>query len=247
MELLVGHTYSTQEMQTFFHVSKDTWKKKKNILLNHLKNYYLYEIEYNENDWRKLQYTIVEKINDYEPILKKGELRDIIYDKKILNVICCDNLQTAKNVSRIIKNDNEIIALSHTDNTRYEITRVRMRNMFGTHKNDYGTPGYISDKIWCMLDVDNNRYIPLSEEKTKDFFNMFKTEKSLYSQAEIDILADLDNGLLTRKEADRIISANCINAFISAKQSFKIKYGYTPIKVPIYELSAFEHETQEAA
>ena len=76
---------------------------------------------------------------------------------------------------------------------------------------------------------------------------MFKIEKSLYSQTEIDILADLDNGLLTRKEADRIISDNCINAFISAKQSFKIKYGYYPIKVPIYELSAFEYETQEAA
>ena len=67
IELLENHTYSTADMYNFFGVSKDSWKKKKDNLLLHLQQYYEYEIKYNENDRRKLDYHIIRKIKDYEP------------------------------------------------------------------------------------------------------------------------------------------------------------------------------------
>lgn len=66
-------------MQQFFNVLPDTWKKKKDTLLLHLSHYYQYEIKYNEQDHRKLDYHIIKKIKEYEPLLSKRAHQNIIY------------------------------------------------------------------------------------------------------------------------------------------------------------------------
>ena len=61
MELIEGNTYTTKEMIQFFGVSEATWKKKKDELLFHFSNFYEYEIEYDKNDYRKLNYHITKQ------------------------------------------------------------------------------------------------------------------------------------------------------------------------------------------
>ena len=78
-------------MYNFFGVSKDAWKKKKDNLLLHLQQYYEYEIKYNENDRRKLDYHIIRKIEDYEPPKGKKAKQNSIYSEQIINVIEIDN------------------------------------------------------------------------------------------------------------------------------------------------------------
>ena len=247
MELKVNQTYTTQEMIEFFGVSKATWKKKKDRLLDHFRRYYMYEVFYDTKDRRKINYKILKKLQEYEPPLGKGEKRDLVYDRKIEEVIEEDNIQTARNVSRIIKNDTEIVALNHTDNTRYEYTRVRMRIMFGTKAGEHGTKGFISDKIWCKLDENNNCYIELTPEEIQKFYDIYSDEKKLIQEDELTIMSDYQNGLITQEEMKTLISDTTLGAFISARTLYKEKYGYYPIKVPVYQLSAFDLSEQEAA
>ncbi len=239
MELLENHIYSTKEMQEFFKISKDNWKKKKDNLLLHLSNYYLYDVHYNEKDRRKIDYHIIQKIKDYEPPQGKKERQNVIYSKKILEVIEIDNLQTPKNVSRIIKNDKEIVALRHKDGTIYEYTRVNMQAMFGKKVLEGGSKGIITEKIWCKADFETNIYVPLTPEQIQYLYDSFHSFKDESNPDELSIYADYENGLITHEEMTEAISENGLFCFLNAKDKFKAKYNYFPIKVPVYVLSAF--------
>ena len=243
IELLENHIYSTEDMYNFFGVSKDTRKKKKDNLLLHLQHYYEYEIKYNENDRRKLDYHIIRKIKDYEPPKGKKAKQNAIYSEQIINVIEEANWQTARNVSRIIKNRKEIIDLNHKDGTIYEYTRVNMRTMFGREIGEGGTKGIITDKVWCVSDTDNNVYIPLNDTQVKFLYNTFAALKKENKQDDLSICADYDSGLITKKEMQEKLSSNSLSCFIAAQNEFKTKYGHYPVKVPVYEISAFETAT----
>lgn len=230
-------------MLNFFEVSKDTWKKNKDNLLLHLQQYYEYEIKYNENDRRKLDYHIIRKIKDYEPLKGKKAKQNAIYSEQIINVIEVDNWQTAKNVSRIIKNHKEIVDLKHKDSTIYEYTRVNMRTMFGREVREGGTRGMIINKVWCLSDIENNVYHSLDDTQIKFLYNIFNTLKRENRQDDLSICADYDSGLITKEEMQEKLSSNSLSCFIAAKHEFKSKYGYYPVKVPVYEISAFETNT----
>lgn len=133
-------------------------------MLLYLSKFYEYEIEYDKSDHRKINYRIIKELDEYEAPPTKGEINDRVYREKIIEVITKDNVQTAKNVSTIIKSDKEVIKLNHKESTTYEYTRVRMRTMFGTKAGERGTNGLIREKIWCHLDAENHCYIPLDDE-----------------------------------------------------------------------------------
>ena len=86
MELKEDEVYSTKDMQDFFGVSKDTWKKKKDSLLFHLSNYFEYEIEYDSVDYRKYNYHIIKQLHEYEPPQRKSVKRDLTYENKIIEI-----------------------------------------------------------------------------------------------------------------------------------------------------------------
>ena len=242
MELLEGVTYTTDEMIKFFNVSKATWKKKKEQLLLHFGSFYEYEVEYDKSDYRKRNYTITKKLFDYEPPLKKSVKRDNTYENKIIDVIENDNIQTAMNVSRLIKDDTEIKEMNHKDGTVYEYTRVRMRNMFGTKVGERGTRGYIIEKVWCRFDEEHNCYNTLPQKDIDNFYKIFESEKDTIKEEQLTALSDFTNGLITREELNEYIGHLNILSFRSARDTFKEKYGFYPIKVPVYELSAFENK-----
>lgn len=232
-------------MQNFFCVSKDTWKKKKNELLFHLSNYYEYEIEYDSNDYRKQNYRIIKQLHEYEPPQKKSVKRDLTYEKNILKTIEVSNLQTAKNVSRIIKTEPEILAFNHKDGTVYEYTRVNMRKMFGTKIGESGTWGYILDKIWCRVITDTNTIIPMSEEEIKNFHSIFTDFRNSDKDLIATLYSDYQNGIITREELDKEAGNIGLQAFISSQKAFKALYGFTPQKVPLYCISAYEDTDKE--
>lgn len=239
MELIENHIYSTKEMMEFFGVTKENWKKNKNKLLFHLSNFYEYEVTYDIHDLRKRNYKIVKKLFDYEPPQKKSVKRDKTYENKIIDIIEYDNLQTAKNVSRLIKDDTEIKAMNHKDGTIYEYTRVRMRIMFGTKVGEFGTKGCIEKKIWCKLDSTNNCYIQLSEELVNAFYDFFETEKNAATEEQLTLYSDYTNGLITIEELKEAIGQSGLTCFLNARSLFYAKYRFYPIKVPVYQLLAF--------
>ena len=242
MELLEGVTYTTDDMIKFFNVSKPTWKKKREQLLLHFGSFYEYEVEYDKDDYRKRSYTIIKKLFDYEPPQKKSVKRDKTYEKKIIDVIENDNLQTAMNVSRIIKDEDEIKAMNHKDGTVYEYTRVRMRNMFGTKAGESGTRGYISEKVWCRFNADDCCYETISPDLINAFYKFFTEEKEAVKEEHLTLYSDYHNGLITREELNEYIGISGYQCFLNARRAFYMKYDFYPIKVPVYELSAFENK-----
>lgn len=237
MELIENKTYSTAEMREFFGVSKDNWKKQRDKLLLHLTHYYEYEREYDEQDRRKVNYHIHKKLQDYKPPERKRERQNALYCKKIIEVIKRDNLQTAKNISRIIKDDKEIMALNHKDGTIYEYTRVNMRNMFGDSVEG-NLKGIISEKIWCRADIEHNCYIPLTENQIQYLYDRIHQYKEV-QEKELKACIDYDNNLITEAERSKLVKESSLQCFLDAKKDFKQKYGHFPIKVPRYQLSAF--------
>ena len=239
MDLQVNETLTTREMMEFFGVSKDVWKKNKNKLLENFGKYYEYEVVYRG---RNIDYHIIKKIDDYKPIEKKSAKRDRIYEDNILDVISDDNIQTAMNVSRIIKDRESIQEFNHSDGTIYEYTRVKMRNMFGVVVNQGGTKGIIEKKIWCRLVAEHNYYVEMSEEEIQDFYDIYSQSKEDMKEEELDIFSDYQNGLITKEEMNEKIGECGLWAFRFARKQFADKHNYFPIKVPVYRISAFEKE-----
>lgn len=216
-------------------ISKSTWNHSRDKYLNNFRLYYEYEVQY---EGRSTNYHIIKKLDDYKkpPNKRSREQRDQVYTEKIVDVIKKDNLQTAKNVSRIIKDEDEIKAFHNKDSTVYEYTRLRMAEMFGRGLHANGTHGQITEKIWCQLDRNNNRYIPLSDEMIKAFCDLFAAEKDTSTEAELDLINDFHIGLITKEELAERIGEIGITDYISARKKFNEKYGFWPFKVPVYGL-----------
>jgi hypothetical protein len=146
------------------------------------------------------------------------------------------------NVSRIIKDNDDIKELNHSDGTVYEYTRVRMRNMFGVVVNEGGTKGIIEKKVWCKLVADYNYYVEMSEEEIQDFYDIYKQSKEDMKEEELEIFSDYQNGLITKDEMNSKLGECGLWSFKFARKQFADKHKYFPIKVPVYRISAFEME-----
>lgn len=229
----VGATYTTKEMQGRLGVSEGTWSHKRNQLLDNFNQYYDYEVLYKG---RNTFYHILKQKGEYSKPLRKndGRKRDEIYSQEIVKVIKKDNVQTAKNVSRIIRNNEPIVKLNHKDGTVYENTRLRMRAMFGTDLISGGTIGAIIDKIWCGLDLETNTYFRMSDEEYDDFKKMMRVEQKEILDEELELYSDYKNGLIEEDELGKKAKEIGFRAFLSAQETYKKKYGYRPIKVPVY-------------
>lgn len=239
MELEEGKTYSTQEMQTFMGISKSTWDHSRDKFLENFCLYYEYEVIY---EGRSTNYHILKKLGDYKkpPSKRNKEVRDKTYEEQIVDVIEVDNVQTPKNVARIIENTDAIKAFEHTEGTVYEYTRLRMLSMFGKRVGEGGTHGGIIDKIWCRVDLEHNIYIPLDDETVKEFCELFGAIKESSKDAELELLNDYQIGLITRDDLIESIGSLGFSNYLTARKEFKKKYGYYPLKVPIYALDGLD-------
>lgn len=239
MELEEGKTYSTQEIQAFMGISKSTWDHSRDKFLENFCLYYEYEVIY---EGRSTNYHILKKLGDYKkpPSKRDKEIRDKTYEEQIVDVIECDNVQTPRNVARIIQNTDAIKAFEHKEGTVYEYTRLRMLSMFGKCIGEGGTHGGIIDKIWCRVDLEHNVYIPLSDETIREFYELFGEIRECSKDAELDLLNDFYSGLITGAELAESINTLSFSAYLTARKEFMKKHGYYPLKVPIYGLDGLD-------
>lgn len=239
MELEEGKTYSTQEMQNFMGISKSTWDHSRDKFLENFCLYYEYEVIY---EGRSTNYHIIKKLGDYQkpPSKRNKETRDKVYEGKIVDVIEVDNVQTPKNVARIIGETETIKAFEHKEGTVYEYTRLRMLSMFGKTIGEGGTHGEILEKVWCRADLVHNLYIPLGEAEIQDFYALYGTAKEKGKLAELELLNDYHIGLIKKEELIESIGSIGLSNYLEARKTFCNKYGYYPIKVPVYGLDGLD-------
>ena len=68
------------------------------------------------------------------------------------------------------------------------------------------------------------------------FYELFSDIRSVNQQAELDALNDYHIHLITKEELAERISDISLNGYLSARKEFCRRYGYYPIKVPVYGL-----------
>lgn len=247
MKFYKGEQLNTKELIKRIGISHGTWDNKRKDILLALSNSCEYEVIYKG---RAIIYHFLKDGEySYERKSQKSSVaaqkRDAAFESAIIETLTDQPLNTAANVKRIIVDDwPEVTNLGYADSTVYEYTRVRMRKWFGKDKYDNGSfedmkdlkerKGYIKDKVWCYLDSENNVYIPLSKEQVKEFVHMLIKNLKDIEQKEINLLADLDAGTITKEEYKEISVDLRYDKYISAKSSFRDKYGYFPINVPEY-------------
>lgn len=250
VELTIGRTYSTKELQEALGVSKSVFSHKKNEYLASLSQAYEYEISYKG---RANFYTIIAKIGDFEKPERKNarEKNDAVIHKFIIEVIEEDNLQTAANMGRrafesfVEGVKTEVAELGLKESTTKEYIRLKMREMFGTKIGEGGTDGFISEKVWCRLNAEYNVYEELSDDIVKDYYEIVQTVKSEIKKEDVCMFEDYQNGLISREEYGEMLVNYNTNLFAEAKKMFAAKHGFYPIKVPRYQLSAFQDKEYE--
>lgn len=238
MDLEIGKTYTTQELIRALDISQSTWDHNKDKYLMNLSNYYEFEVIY---QGRRRSYKINKKLGDYRkpPNKRSSEERNAVYQKEITEVIECDPVQTAKNVSRILNEHEVINAFNHTEGTVYEYTRQNMRTMFGNGRDiPYGTKGEIIERIWCRLDRERYMYIEMKPEAIEAFKSMLKKQRDKDSEYENTVIADFQAGLISKEERDDKIGESSYSGYVAAQREFCNRYGYFPLKIPVYSLFA---------
>lgn len=231
----VGATYTTTEMQERLGVSESTWSHNKNKLLDNFRQYYEYEVSY---EGRATLYHILKQFGDYQkpPRKNAAQKHEIIYEEEIIEVIKVDSIQTAANVARIIEDDEPITQFGYTPKTHYEYTRLGMRELFGTQRNQNGRIGGILDKVWCGLDINAKAYFLMPDAHYEEFKKMMRIEQEDKAtiEAEMELYSDYQNGLITDIQFYTGLGKLSFGAFLAAQMEFKNFYGYRPIKVPVY-------------
>jgi hypothetical protein len=241
--LEIGKSYTTKELQQTLEISVNIWKKKKNEYLDSLSQAYEYEIT---QKGRATLYTFTKQIGEYQkPENKRSrEKTNAIIHQFIRETIEEDNLQTAANITRrAFRNRSqktEVAELGLKESTTCEYTRIQMREMFGSKVGQGGTDGYMMEKVWCKLNKTKNRYEELSQDIVEDYYKIFNKHK-LKSKEELHVVADYDSGLITKEEYNTQIGNNVYNTYEEAREEFVEKYCFYPIRVPRYQLCAWQN------
>ena len=134
-----------------------------------------------------------------------------------------------------------VVVANYKDGTSYEYVRIRMIDYFGKKKDEGGTKGYIARKIWCKLDIETLCYMPLSDEMIEEFYNLLGNNlNSDDKKREIaEICSSYENDLITKEERDNELGFSNYMSYEQTKSQFHDKYGFYPVCVPVYELTAW--------
>lgn len=243
MELEINKRYSTTELAQAMEISLTTFRHKKNEYLRSLSAAYEYEVEY---EGPATYYIITEKIGEYEKPIRKNqrEKTDKVIKKFINEVIEEDPMQTAANINRRAwecadTNPSEVVLLGLKNSTTGEYIRLNLREMYGTQVNEGGTDGIIEKKVWCRLEPKYNAYIEMTPEMVQKYFDCFNEIKKGQKENDVTIFADYKSGLITRDEMRDKLEMHTENVFKEGNNLFYSRYGYYPIRVPVYLKNAW--------
>lgn len=211
--------YSTKEVQDKLQISKDTWKRRREEILEYLKGFWVYEIV---TEGRCNCFVVYNETEDLKPLPRKTALKEIkaFYSEKTDDLINNNPWNTGANIARqIIAKDNRY---DHKEGTAANYVRPILKEEYTiTEHKEWHKPNYITFV-----------YEPLEEEEKEYLNELFKKYMHrLSSESIIEAIAAEDAGYCTKEEAYDQIKGT----YNQVMNEFKEKYGYRPIKIGKYE------------
>lgn len=232
MEL--NHSYTMKEVAELNGVSYTTYRNKRSQYEEHMQLFFDYTVE---KKGRSYQYVFINQKEEFIPYKDfYSQVRTKAIQTQIKKTIKQDPRQTGANVARIIIVDGEIQALGLALSTLTRYTQVELKKL--VEKQYYIKEDY----RWCILNTDVNAYELLSQSKVEELRSYFKIERDANLDNEENVLAQQQEGSLSKKEAAIKIGELRMGAMISGMKKFQEKYNAWPMKVPVYVRNALIEE-----
>lgn len=248
----LNKTYTQKELAAALGVNYGTFKNNKDVYLNQLDAAFEYTVEYKG---RGQYYTFTSVIEDYESparINAKAKTDELLLKFILYITEGGEVINTAANEARIAlqtETDDEMfaavrkLAMDKKNPERYLYNKLLPLDhlAFGKNVGEEGCLGRTISKVWCRLGEDNY-YIPLEENMIKEYFNYVDEAEKAQKKSDADIFEDYNRGAISREVMIERLGENRYNMFAESKRRFRDKYGFTPVKVPVRELSAWAQE-----
>lgn len=228
MEL--NRSYTMKEVAELNGVSYNVFRNKRKQYEEHMELFFDYTVE---KKGRSYCYTFINQKEEF--ILYRdfySQMRTKAIQTQIKKTISQDPRQTGANVARIIIVNGEIQALGLALSTLTRYTQVELKKLV---ENQY----YIKeDYRWCILNTETNAYELLSQSKIEELRSYFKIERDANLDNEENILAQQQDGSLTKEDAAMKLGNLRMGAMINGMKKFQEKYNAWPMKVPVYVRNA---------
>lgn len=212
--------FSTAEVQKMLKISRDTWKKRYDDILEYLSLYWDYEII---TKGRSNYFNVKEEYGELEPLPRKTKTKEIkeFYKEETDKIVKYNPWNSGSNIARqIIATENKY---DHVEGTAANYVRPVLKE------------GYmVEEKKWMKLNYTTFQYEELSQEEETYLQELFVKHlgKKDNTKEIAKVIGDLKAGLISKEEGIEKIADRGYN---QAMEEFKNNYGFRPTRVGKYE------------
>lgn len=224
--------YNQRELFMILGISQYTWDKKRDEWLEYFKHFCEYEINHGARG--VFLFTIKHILEEeYIPMAKnsktKAEVIQKDYDQQVVQEIRKYSFQTVNTLSNRTQVGSLTAKYNHSDYTSKKYVRNTIKN-----------PNlvYVKTKVWMRPNNDDT-FTYLTEEELAYLKSLFVKYFDGVKQDQEDIYAGIENGEYSQEEGVKLAGSIGFDAYRTALRAFNSRYGYTPKKIPEYELNAF--------
>ena len=220
--------YETKELMSVLGITRSSWGRRKEEYLDWFKLFFDYDIVI---QGEKRVYIIKEIFGEYEPLPRKKKSIEVkeYYVQETSKIVKQEPTNTGSNIAR------NIVAVNNKYDHKEGTASVYVRSIL---KEGYRVDG----KIWCKRTEDGLHYEPINEEQiaylNECITQQFKDDK--VQEYAVDMYTDYEAGLITKKDFNEAIGSMTGMAFLSAMDRFILKYGFRPMKIPMWVEGAFK-------
>lgn len=220
----INKKYSLNEVKAELGITKRAWDTRREEVLEYLKDFFDYEINY---EGREKYFICYEILGEYIPLPRKTKKADLdkFYKDETIAIVEKQPLNTGTNIARIIIKSNN--KFDHAELTAARYVRPVI-------KDEYEK----TNIQWCKLDRDRNIYYPLTEEQNiflqDECFQQWNSDKTKNEMLEVykEQLEQYISGHIGRKDFCAAMGEFTLTKFEYATKKFELKYGFRPMPVP---------------
>lgn len=201
--------------EQLFHIKASTFNNKKQKYLQHLRQYYEYEIT------EKKKIVLRKELKPFETKMAvregKKEQNKAIYRDLTHKIIFHKPLNSGSNIAREIDQSPMKPIENHKQSTIENYIRPILKEDFE-----------VISKKWSRINYDTNEYEPLTQEQSMYLYQLFRSKD--LSEEIMDITADYKAGNISKQEFTAKVGKISEFSYDKAIQDFKKKFGFRPFK-----------------
>lgn len=229
----VGDSLTSQEVIEGLGITRRMWETKRQKILDHLGQYYKYEII---GYGMSRRYVIKEQIAEFEPYISPRDKKAM--EKKYQEVILDEmsqpgmNLQLYSTMNSRVRASGQTTRFGHSDKTSYNYVSKEMKEMFGEEVGDWGSCGKYVDRVWAKQLFDEEYdFERLSESEERNWIRIIKENMTTDY---MELYSMYEHHEISKEDAMFEMFESGWFKYQCAKQEFFEMYGFVPVRVKEY-------------